>query len=217
MAVKLEPTDEKKVPYSLKAEEPETYVDEIEVAGNTAELLERLGAPIEVDEAQTKKEIEALVKGGKAGREALGSPAAAIAGAAFLRQYGSQLALDAVQVRTAITYKLLEIADCGDIKYELKALELLGKHSDIGLFTERSEVTVRHTTPEGLEEAIRTRIKRLLGAEQAAKEITHIDLDAELDVAPFALRGGKEEKEVVEAEFDEVDQSMGEETEDGQV
>ena len=45
----------KKVPYSLKAEEPETYVDEIEVAGNTAELLERLGAPIEVDEEVMEK------------------------------------------------------------------------------------------------------------------------------------------------------------------
>ena len=35
----------------------------------------------------------------------------------------------------------MEIADCGDTRYELKALELLGKHSDIGIFTERSEIT----------------------------------------------------------------------------
>jgi len=42
---------------------------------------------------------------------------------------------------------------------------LLGKHSDIGLFTERSEITVHHTTSKGLEDSIKERIKRLMNAE----------------------------------------------------
>jgi hypothetical protein len=58
----------------------------------------------------------------------------------------------------------MEIADCGDPRYELKALELLGKHSDIGIFTERSEVTINYKSPEDLEAAIKERVKNLLNA-----------------------------------------------------
>ena len=69
------------------------------------------------------------------------------------------------QARNFVTNKLVKLADCGDPKLELKALELLGKHSDIGLFTERSEITVHHTTSASLENSIKERVKRLLNAE----------------------------------------------------
>jgi hypothetical protein len=71
------------------------------------------------------------------------------------------------------------LADNGDPKIELKALELLGKHSDIGLFTERSEITVHHTTSTSLENSIKDRIKRLLNTD--VSDITPLDdLDAQL-------------------------------------
>jgi hypothetical protein len=53
----------------------------------------------------------------------------------------------------------VELATCGDTKLEIKALELLGKHSDVGLFTERSEITVHHTTSSALEDSIKERVK----------------------------------------------------------
>jgi hypothetical protein len=63
----------------------------------------------------------------------------------------------------------------------LKALELLGKHSDIGIFTERSEITVHHTSSSSLENSIKERIKRLLNT--SVTDITPIDdLDAQLGV-----------------------------------
>ena len=65
------------------------------------------------------------------------------------------------------------MTDCGDPKIEIKALELLGKHSDIGLFTERSEITVHHTTSKGLEDSIKERIKRLLNAD--VTDVTPLD------------------------------------------
>jgi hypothetical protein len=78
--------------------------------------------------------------------------------------YGQQLAMDASEARGAITNKLMELANCGDPRYELKALELLGKHSDIGIFTERSELTINYKNPEDLEKAIKERVKNLLNA-----------------------------------------------------
>ena len=47
------------------------------------------------------------------------------------------MGVDANQARAAITHKLMEIANCGEIKFELKALELLGKHSDMRLVHEQ--------------------------------------------------------------------------------
>jgi hypothetical protein len=106
------------------------------------------------------------------------------------------LAFDAAQARAAITHKLMEIADCGDIKYELKALELLGKHSDIGLFTERSEITINYNSPEALETAIKERIKRLLNADVIDVTPIGMDLDEELGVyVPPADAGDEGEEE----------------------
>jgi hypothetical protein len=104
----------------------------------------------------------------------------ALAAAAFLREYGSQLALDVAAARAAITNKLMEIANCGDTRYELKALELLGKHSDIGLFTERSEITINYKDPESLQSAIIERVKRLMYADVIDVTPLGADLDAEL-------------------------------------
>jgi len=77
----------------------------------------------------------------------------------------------------------MEIGNCGDIKYEIRALELLGKHSDIGLFTSRSEITIKYKNPEDLEKAIKERVKRLLNAEIIDITPINLNLDEELGVA----------------------------------
>jgi hypothetical protein len=91
--------------------------------------------------------------------------------------------LDAATARAAITNKLMEIANCGDPRYELKALELLGKHSDIGIFTDRSEITVNYKDADDLENAIKERVKRLLNATVVHEIPLGQALDDELGVA----------------------------------
>jgi hypothetical protein len=56
---------------------------------------------------------------------------------ALLNAYDGQVIDGAVQARNYITNRLLEISQCGDVKYELRAIELLGKLSDVGAFTEK--------------------------------------------------------------------------------
>ena len=204
--IKIEPTRDHKVPYSLDDEKPKTLIEEIEVAGSTAELQVEMGAPLELPDKADQEKLANLIKDAKRNVAGKGngntlSPAltktnTAYATASFLRNYGQMLAFDAAQARAAITHKLMEIADCGDIKYELKALELLGKHSDIGLFTERSEITINYNTPEALETAIKERIKRLLNADVIDVTPVGIDLDEELGVyAPPADAGDEGEEE----------------------
>jgi hypothetical protein len=181
--VKIEPTDEYPVPFSTDDEDLDSFADKLASAASTAEFLESLGAPIEVDPAtleEEKKLIDSVVKDHKT--KPLSNLPTALGAAAFLRSYGQQSAVDVAQVRTALTFKLLEIADCGEIKYELKAIELLGKHSDIGLFTDRSEININYNSPEALETAIKERVKRLLNADVVDMKPLGMDLDEELGI-----------------------------------
>jgi hypothetical protein len=132
------------------------------------------------DVERTKRLVAEAISGQKT--SILQQPTAAFAAREFLKAYGNQLAMDVHEVRSAVTAKLMELANCGDPKFELKALELLGKHSDIGLFTERSEITVNYKSSGDLENAIKDRVRRLLNADIV--DITPIgdDLDAELGV-----------------------------------
>jgi len=217
--VKVEPTKDHKVPYDLADEKPSTLLEEMAVAGNTAELQESLGASLDITEGDVEREKELLRAVAEAKKPSnLSHQPTAFAAAAFLRSYGQQLAMDAAQARAAITNKLMEIADCGDPRYELKALELLGKHSDIGIFTERSEITVNYSSPEDLEKAIKERVKTLLNAtvvETVSLDdqlgVLEGDTQSRLDDALGVLGEDVEDSDVeaeVEAEDDELSVSV---------
>jgi len=181
--IKIEPSDEYPVPFSTDDEDLDSFADRLASAASTAEFLESLGAPIEINPAdleEEKKLIDAVVKDQKT--KPLSNLPTALGAAAFLRAYGKQTAVDVAEVRTALTFKLLEIADCGETKYELKAIELLGKHSDIGLFTDRSEININYNSPEALETAIKERVKRLLNADIVDIKPLGMDLDEELGI-----------------------------------
>jgi hypothetical protein len=186
--VNIEPTKDHPVPYDTSDTPVPTLLEELAVAGNTAELQEALRAPSNKinltlnpeDAAKQKTLLKEVLENRKT--QNLKMPAIAIGAASFIREYGQSLAFDAAATRAAITTKLMEIANCGDTKFELRALELLGKHSDIGLFTERSEITINYKTPEALEDAIKERVKRLLNADIIDVTPLGMNLDEELGV-----------------------------------
>lgn len=176
--IKIEPTSEHPIPFDTSDQSPKTQKDSIAIAANTADLIEQLGGGIDFNEKDGKQVVDLVTKAAKTPKHIKSSGQAAAA-AAILKKYDFQAVADAQQARNLITNKLIELADCGDLKIEIKALELLGKHSDIGIFTERSEITVHHTTSRGLEESIKERIKRLLHSD--VTDITPLDdLDAQL-------------------------------------
>ena len=192
--VKIEPTDEYPVPYSTDDEELDNFADQLASVANTAELLEELGVIPEATKAtleEEKKLLDAALKQQTITPLKKSLPAA-LGASSFLRAYGQNRALDIGEVRAALTNKLLELADCGDPKFELKAIEMLGKHSDIGLFTNRSEININYNNPESLEAAIKERVKRLLNADVIDIKPLGMDLDEELGIH--------------DADFDEVEE-----------
>lgn len=79
----------------------------------------------------------------------------------ILDEFGRQVLDSAVTVRHLVTNKLILETENPDPRVRIKALELLGKMSDVGLFTEKSEVTITHQTTDDLKEKLRQKLKRL--------------------------------------------------------
>ena len=185
MQVSIEPTKEHSIPYDTDDVEAPSFAEALAVAANTQEFLEQLSSPLEFDPEDAQKAASVIKEAIKTqNSKSINTPMVAFAAKEFLRVYSARLAVEMSDVRAALTNKLMELANCGDPRYELKAIELLGKHSDIALFTERSEVTINYKTSSDLEEAIKERIKRLLNA--SSIDVTPIitdHLDDELGVA----------------------------------
>jgi hypothetical protein len=88
-------------------------------------------------------------------------PAALVLTSELLQQFGHEIVKDAVQVRHLVMNKLVQETDNADPRIRIRALELLGKITDVGLFTERSEVTVTHQTTDDLRTKLREKLMKL--------------------------------------------------------
>jgi hypothetical protein len=84
---------------------------------------------------------------------------------ALLSEYDKTVVQSASQLRTYITNRLLLESDNKDPRIRMKALEMLGKISDVGLFTDKTEITMRHRPTEELEQLLRERLTKVIEAE----------------------------------------------------
>lgn len=185
--IEIVPDNAKPLPDAQTDDAPQTVREAVEVSSTTAMVLQELGMGFDMtaeDEKAANKLFEDLRKNPKAKNlpAELNTPEVAARVGSLLKAYDQQVVADAMQLRTLITNKLILLADCGDTKYELKALELLGKIQDVGLFSEKSEITVVHKSSEDLEEAIRNKVRRLIHSNTIDVEPLVDDLEAELGV-----------------------------------
>jgi hypothetical protein len=94
----------------------------------------------------------------------------------MLREYNNPIVADAAELRLVVTNKLLDLASCGDPKIEIKAAEMLGKISDVGLFSEKTEITVTYNSVSDIDNAIKDKVRKMLMA-QGVTDIAPIDID----------------------------------------
>jgi len=83
-----------------------------------------------------------------------------------LTEFSHIVVRNAVQIRTFVTNKLILEAANPDARVRVRALELLGKISDVGLFTERSEITVTHRSTDELKLSLREKLEILRAKSQ---------------------------------------------------
>jgi hypothetical protein len=143
-----------------------------EAACNAAKLLEAEGfsgngSTLKQSKDAAKSILTSLAKGQEplpgVVNSALSTPGGAYFVRSILQEYDMQVVHEAKTLRHYVTNKLIVESDNMDARIRMKALELLGKISDVGLFSERTEVTVTNKSTSELEEVLKSKLKKLMG------------------------------------------------------
>jgi hypothetical protein len=166
------------------------FIEKAQAACNTAELLELDMEPTEQDLATAENAVYAVAENEEKANKKLvkqdQKPAVYKSVKSILDEYSLRVVDNAMQIRLLVTNKLILDSDSPDDRTRLRALEMLGKITDVGLFTEKSEVTINHRSTEDLVNSIRSKIHRLMHPDSVtdvkAVEVNGetIDVDAEL-------------------------------------
>jgi len=90
------------------------------------------------------------------------TPASIVLTNNILQEFGHSVAESATQIRYLVTNKLLLESENDDPRIRIRALELLGKISDVGLFVDKTEVTVTHQSTEDLRNRLRGKLEKLV-------------------------------------------------------
>jgi hypothetical protein len=182
------------------------FIEKAQAACNTAELLELDMEPTEQDLSTAEKAVYAVAENEEKANKKLvkqdQKPAVYKSVKSILDEYSLRVVDNAMQIRLLVTNKLILDSDSPDDRTRLRALEMLGKITDVGLFTEKSEVTITHRSTEDLVSSIRSKLHRLMHPDDVtdvkAVEVNgeSIDVDAELGL------DAKEDDGINDADFE---------------
>ena len=117
---------------------------------------------------------EAPIRDQKAAVLALRVPPAVKHLAGMLSQYDWAFVEQAKEIRGYVVAQLLEETKNPDAKVRLKALELVGKLSEIGSFMERVTVTKVDASAEELTTRIRDRLAKLLPPQAPVSDVVDV-------------------------------------------
>ena len=207
MTIQVIPSD-KDVPLIQDFEgTPQEIRERVEAFFKTAQLLEEAGAEVTVDE-EARKESREIFNDAPLAPVAPTTSGAAYHLKALLNQYDFQVLDSNIQARNYIVNRFLDISnphkreiirpdgervtiEPAKVPDQLKALELLGKVSEIGLFTERIEVNINNKSTEELETELAQTLAKYMGQAVAVPTkqdpVLDIDLDKELGRDVFAI------------------------------
>ena len=134
----------------------------------------KLVAAYAEDSEKTSKQVTAK-------KAATLTPASLLLTDAILKEFGQSVVESALHIRHLVTNKLLIESDNPDPRVRMRALELLGKISDVGLFSEKSEITITHQSTDDLRAKLKGKLEKLVIGEVIEDAvILDIDVDKEL-------------------------------------
>lgn len=201
MQVPVEPNLDTPIPAHAQPDIGGSYTARAQIAGNTAMLLKELGMEDDVTEEDQAKAREMFSKmkviddkndANKQTEPEFKQSGIALALGGYINEYEKQVIQDKIQLRNIAINRLLEMSQSDDDKIAIKAVELIGKASD--LFTERSEITITHQTSDELRTAIKERIRLL----------TQKPAEPQLNATESRLEQLKAQAEVVDVDVKEV-------------
>ena len=168
-----------------KSVPPVDLKDRVESAANTAKELAEHG--LDLEPTKEDKDIAAKLvtayadnpdktsKKATPNKIAALTPASLLLTNSILQEFGRSVVESSVQIRHLVTNKLLLETENADPRVRMRALELLGKISDVGLFAEKSEVTITHQSTDDLREKLRSKLAKLVNPADEVENAVIID------------------------------------------
>ena len=169
--------------------------DLLESQIQTTDWLKALGAATDdevitqAEQAQATEAFAATITGAPDAKTTLTkitTPPAISRIVSMMTAYEWQFVEEARRLRSMAVAKIVEETDHPDARIRLKALELLGKVTEVGLFTERIEVKKTELSDIELDAKIK---EKLLQIQNTVEEPTH-DEDI-IDVEPLGEEDGE--------------------------
>ena len=173
MPIVVEPESGIPFPFDTTPEEIEQFRDRAKAAVETIKEIIALGGEVEVTE-DDRRTARAAVSESTPLRISEKNAGTLVHLEAILGEYDKELLNAASRMRTYVTNKLLIETIDEDARIRLKALELLGKTSAVGLFSDRIEVNVTHRTVEQVDQELEGMLEKYLGP---VEEVTDKELD----------------------------------------
>ena len=161
----------------------------VEGQSNTAEWLDSVGAATDVavtEQAQDTQAREAFhslstnVETAKVSLTKLTTPPAVQKLVGMLTAYDWSFVEQAKELRGMTVAKILEETDHPDARIRLKALELLGRVTEVGLFTDRVEIKKAEISDTELDKKIKEKLNTLEAVmpKPVVKDVTDVKSNA---------------------------------------
>ena len=156
-------------------------LDRAKIACNTAVALKNMGVdiqPTEEDKENARETFQEVVQEEKPSKrkvtqDTIKTNGSALHLAALLDEYDKEVVQEKAQLRVYVVNKLLEESVSPKDSNRMRALELLGKAAE--LFTDKSEVTIKHESTEELEKKIQQRLDTILDGEWVVEDAQEVE------------------------------------------
>ena len=174
------------LPFDTTPDEIEDFREKAHALFETVQDLVMQGATVEITNSDKAASHQIAAQGKLPPVKEL-TPGTIVNLEAILTDWDNEVLDVARRLRNYVTNKLIMESVDPDPKQRIKALELLGKVSNVGLFSEKIDITVTHRTVEDIEKELVKTLEMYMGDVEEVrdplpevKSIAEIDLDEEL-------------------------------------
>jgi hypothetical protein len=121
--------------------------DDIAAANDLAKSFAK--DPVETSKAATHRRASGL------------APATVALVKTILDEFSHEIVESSKAIRNLVINKLIIESENPDARIRIRAIEMLGKMSDVALFTERSEVLITHQSSDDLKSKLKEKLQKL--------------------------------------------------------
>lgn len=172
------------LPFDTKPEDIDDFREKAHAMFQTVQELANNGLQVEVTDAD-KAQARMLFAASKAPAAKTATPGSIVHLESILGEWDQEVMDVSRRLRNYVTNRFIVESTDPDPKVRLKALENLGRLSNVGSFSDRIDITVTHRTINDIETELKKTLELFTGEvidvspKEVQKSVAEIDLDDE--------------------------------------